>query len=90
MPISEILRPRGWRRLVTAHFVIDETTAMAVGQADRAAERYAFWSTGLILLRSGRLGSLVGALLGDGDRPGDVRPGRGRTGGLPGAALAGR
>ena len=49
VPLSEILNPRGWRRLWTAHFVIDETTAMAVGQASRPAQRYAFWATGLIL-----------------------------------------
>ena len=33
VPISEILHPRGFARLWTAHFVIDETTAMAIGQA---------------------------------------------------------
>ena len=53
VPMSEILTPRGWRRLVTAHFVIDETTAMAIGQPTRPAQRYAFWSTGLILFRCG-------------------------------------
>jgi 4-azaleucine resistance transporter AzlC len=64
VPISEILSPRGWRRLVTAHFVIDETTAMAVGQAEPRARRYAFWSTGLILFALWQTGSLVGAVLG--------------------------
>lgn len=64
VPISEILAPRGWRRLVTAHFVIDETTAMAISQAEPRAKRYAFWSTGLILLTLWHTGSLVGALLG--------------------------
>ncbi len=65
VPISEILAPRGWRRLVTAHFVIDETTAMAVGQSEPRARRYAFWSTGLILFTLWQTGSLVGALLGE-------------------------
>ncbi len=64
VPVSEILAPRGWRRLVTAHFVIDETTAMAVGQSEPRAKRYAFWSTGLILFTLWQSGSLVGALLG--------------------------
>ena len=64
VPVSEILSPQGWRRLVTAHFVIDETTAMAVGQAEPRAKRYAFWSTGLILFTLWQTGSLVGALLG--------------------------
>ncbi|MDN5761567.1 MAG: AzlC family ABC transporter permease [Microlunatus sp.] len=64
VPIAEILSPRGWRRLVTAHFVIDETTAMAVGQAEPRAKRYAFWATALILFTLWQTGSLVGALLG--------------------------
>jgi len=65
VPISEILSPHGWRRLVTAHFVIDETTAMAVGQAEPRAKRFAFWSTGLILFALWQTGSLVGALVGE-------------------------
>ena len=36
VPVTQILRPRGLRRLWTAHFVIDETTAMAVAQRHRA------------------------------------------------------
>ena len=48
VPLSEILHPRGVARLWTAHFVIDETTAMAVSQATPRARRYAFWATGLI------------------------------------------
>jgi len=49
VPLSEILHPRGLARLWTAHFVIDETTAMAVSQSTPGARRYAFWATGLIL-----------------------------------------
>lgn len=65
VPVSEVLSPRGWRRLVTAHFVIDETTAMLVGQAEPRAKRYAFWSTGVILFTLWQTGSVVGALLGE-------------------------
>ena len=64
VPMSQILAPRGLRRLWTAHFVIDETTAMAIGQPTRPAQRYAFWATGLILFALWQLGSLAGALLG--------------------------
>jgi len=64
VPMSEILHPRGLRRLITAHFVIDETTAMAVGQQTQAGKRFAFWSTGLILCALWQLGSLGGALIG--------------------------
>ena len=64
VPMSQVLSPRGMRRLWTAHFVIDETTAMAIGQPTRPAQRYAFWATGLILFVLWQLGSLAGALLG--------------------------
>jgi 4-azaleucine resistance transporter AzlC len=62
--MSEILHPHGWTRLTTAHFVIDETTAMAVGQSSPRAQRYAFWATGLILCGLWQAGSLAGALVG--------------------------
>jgi 4-azaleucine resistance transporter AzlC len=62
--MSEILHPRGWARFGTAHFVIDETTAMAVGQSNPRAQRYAFWATGAILCMLWQLGSLTGALVG--------------------------
>jgi len=64
VPMSQILEPRGARRLWTAHFVIDETTAMAVGQPTRPAQRYAFWTTGVILFVCWQAGSLAGAVLG--------------------------
>jgi predicted branched-subunit amino acid permease len=56
--------PRGWWRLWTAHFVIDETTAMAIGRDNPRAQRYAFWATGAVLCVLWQLGSLVGALVG--------------------------
>jgi 4-azaleucine resistance transporter AzlC len=64
VPVSEIVHPRGFPRLWTAHFVIDETTAMAVGQATAQARRFAFWASGLILFALWQLGSLAGALVG--------------------------
>jgi 4-azaleucine resistance transporter AzlC len=64
VPVSEIVHPRGFARLWTAHFVIDETTAMAVGQATAQARRFAFWASGLILFTLWQLGSLAGALVG--------------------------
>ena len=72
VPISEILHPRGLARLWTAHFVIDETTAMAISQATPRARRYAFWVTGLILFSLWQLGSLAGALVGRAVNPSDV------------------
>lgn len=72
VPISEFLHPRGFARLWTAHFVIDETTAMAVGQANPRARRYAFWTTGLILFSLWQLGTLIGGLVGRAVNPADV------------------
>jgi 4-azaleucine resistance transporter AzlC len=62
--LSEILHPKGLARVRTAHFVIDETTGMAVSQANPRARRYAFWATGIILFILWQLGSLSGALVG--------------------------
>jgi 4-azaleucine resistance transporter AzlC len=72
VPVSEILHPRGLARLWTAHFVIDETTAMAISQATPQAKRYAFWATGLILFSLWQLGSLAGALVGRAVNPADI------------------
>jgi 4-azaleucine resistance transporter AzlC len=72
VPLSEILHPHGLAKLWTAHFVIDETTAMAVSQATPRAQRYAFWATGLILFCLWQLGSLTGALIGRAVNPSDV------------------
>jgi len=72
VPISEILHPRGFARLWTAHFVIDETTAMAIGQATPRARRFAFWTTGMILFSLWQLGSLAGALVGSAVNPTDI------------------
>jgi 4-azaleucine resistance transporter AzlC len=71
VPLAEILHPRGLSRLWTAHFVIDETTAMAVSQQTPRARRYAFWATGLILFALWQVGSLAGALLGTAIDPAD-------------------
>lgn len=72
VPISEILHPRGLARLWTAHFVIDESTAMAISQATPRAKRYAFWATALILFTLWQLGSLAGALIGRAVNPADI------------------
>jgi predicted branched-subunit amino acid permease len=72
VPMAEILHPHGLRRLVTAYFVIDETTAMAVGQRNRPAQRYAFWTTALILCSLWQIGSLIGAVAGAAINPADL------------------
>jgi 4-azaleucine resistance transporter AzlC len=66
VPVTSILRPRGVRRAWAGHFVIDESTAMAVAQPAPRAGRYAFWATGGTLYALWVLGTLVGALIGGG------------------------
>ena len=60
--LSSLLNVRGLRRVAASHFVIDETTAMAIARDDPAESRFAFWVTGLILLSLWNLGTVVGAL----------------------------
>ena len=64
VPVSAVLAPRGLTRVWKAHFVIDETTAMAIGQSTARAKRYAFWATGLILFALWLVGTVLGALIG--------------------------
>jgi 4-azaleucine resistance transporter AzlC len=66
VPLTHILRPRGPRRLWTAHFVVDESAAMAIAQRSNHAGRYAFWATGLTLYALWTSGTLAGALIGSG------------------------
>ena len=51
-------------RLGSAHFVIDETTAMAAAQDDTRDARGAFWLTAVTLWLFWNGGSILGALLG--------------------------
>lgn len=62
--LAPVLDVHGPRRLLAAHLVIDETTAMATAQTDRAAQRLAFWSTGVVLFACWNAGTFVGALVG--------------------------
>ena len=90
MRLAPLLRVRGLRRLLAALGTIDESTAMAVAQRDagaargsRSGGRSASVFVGLEpghAARRGRAGAL--------GRPDDVRPRRGRPGGLPRAARA--
>jgi 4-azaleucine resistance transporter AzlC len=66
VPVARLICPRGLRRLLTAHLVIDETTAMAVSQRAPRAGRYAFWATGIAMFTLWNLGTLAGALIGTG------------------------
>jgi len=60
--LSSVLDLRGLRRPAAAHFVIDETTAMAISRDDRRQSRFAFWATGIALFAFWNTGTLIGAL----------------------------
>jgi predicted branched-subunit amino acid permease len=60
--LSSLLERRGWKRLLAAHFVIDETTAMAIARDSPPDGRFAFWATGVALFTLWNMGTLIGAL----------------------------
>ena len=60
--LAGVLRVRGGRRLLTAHGVIDETTAMALAQPSPAAARAGFAATFAALYAVWNASTLAGAL----------------------------
>lgn len=60
--LSSLLGVHGLRRVAGAHFVIDETTAMAIARDTIPESRFAFWATGIALFVLWNLGTLIGAL----------------------------
>jgi predicted branched-subunit amino acid permease len=63
--INALLRPSGWRRLVTAEVTIDESTAMAVSEASSGHSARAFWSTALSVYVLWNVSTIIGALVGN-------------------------
>jgi predicted branched-subunit amino acid permease len=62
MRLSLVLDRAGWKRAAAAHFVIDETTAMAIARDPVPESRFAFWATGVAVFTLWNLGTLIGAL----------------------------
>jgi predicted branched-subunit amino acid permease len=60
--LASLLDAKGLRRFATSHFVIDETTAMAIARESPADARHAFWATGIAIFTLWNLGTLIGAL----------------------------
>lgn len=60
--LTSILHPRGPVRLLAAHLVIDESSAMAVLRTDDRSARLAFWATGASVFTLWNLATLIGAL----------------------------
>jgi predicted branched-subunit amino acid permease len=70
LQMARILRPRGWRRVVTAHLTIDESTAVGSTQAavrpDRPdLARIGFWATAVAVFTLWNTATLLGALVGN-------------------------
>lgn len=58
--------PGPWpRKLLAAHWTIDETTAVATAQPTLAGQRTGFWVTGVVIYVGWNLTTLLGALIGD-------------------------
>ena len=64
--VNALLRPRRWRRLLTAQVTIDESTAMAVSENDAELSRWAFWVTAASVYVFWNIATLAGALVGRG------------------------
>lgn len=62
LALHRVLRGRLLRRLGAAHLVIDESTAMALGQDDLDDAEGAFWVAGVSVFVFWNLGTLAGAL----------------------------
>lgn len=60
--MTGLLKVRGIRRLLAAHLVIDESTAMAIARDDEAQGREAFWATGLAVFIFWNISTVLGAL----------------------------
>ena len=60
--LAGLLGVRGVRRAAAAHLVIDESTAVAVGQASPRAARLGFWATGIAVFLCWNLATALGAV----------------------------
>lgn len=68
---APIVGPGRLRRLLAAHWTIDETAAVSTAQPTPASRRAGFWVTGAVIYIGWNVTTLLGALLGD--LLGDVR-----------------
>lgn len=60
--LSSLLEVRGRRKVLAAHLVIDESTAMGLGRDSARAGRLAFWATGAAVFLLWNLATVIGAL----------------------------
>jgi predicted branched-subunit amino acid permease len=60
--LSGLLGVSGLRRIVASHFVIDESTAMAIGRRTASAAQLGFWATGVSVFVGWNTGTILGAI----------------------------
>jgi predicted branched-subunit amino acid permease len=60
--LARLLEARGVKRALAAQLVVDESTAMAVGQDTPRASRLGFYATGLAVFALWNLATLIGAV----------------------------
>jgi predicted branched-subunit amino acid permease len=60
--LSGLLGVSGLRRIVASHFVIDESTAMAIGRRTTSAAQLGFWATGVSVFVGWNTGTILGAI----------------------------
>jgi predicted branched-subunit amino acid permease len=65
LQVSRLLRVSGLRRVAAAQLTIDESTAVAVSQPERSAQRLGFWGTGLAVFALWNLTTILGAVVGN-------------------------
>jgi predicted branched-subunit amino acid permease len=65
LQMSRLLGVSGLRKVPAAHLTIDESTAVAIAQPERAAQRLGFWGTGLSVFVLWNLTTLLGAIVGN-------------------------
>jgi len=65
LQMSRLLGVTGLRRIAAAQLTIDESTAVAVAQPERSAQRFGFWGTGLVVYLLWNLMTIIGAVLGN-------------------------
>ena len=65
LQMSRLLGVRGLRRVPAAQLTIDESTAVAIAQPERSAQRLGFWRTGLSVYVLWNLTTIVGAVVGN-------------------------
>lgn len=65
LQLSRLLGVSGLRRVAAAQLTIDESTAVAIAQPERSAQRLGFWCTGLAVFVLWNILTIVGAVVGN-------------------------